>query len=81
MSVRVRGDRIIRVGPDADLSVPGAEVIDGRNRFLMPGLWDNHQHFSDIDGPLDLANGVTSDETWRMTRVLFSSVSRVSMRH
>jgi len=26
----------------------------------MPGLWDNHQHFSDIDGPLDLANGVTS---------------------
>jgi hypothetical protein len=26
----------------------------------MPGLWDNHQHFSDIDGALDLANGVTS---------------------
>ena len=26
----------------------------------MPGLWDNHQHFSDVDGPLDLANGVTS---------------------
>jgi len=26
----------------------------------MPGLWDNHQHFSDNDGALDLANGVTS---------------------
>jgi len=26
----------------------------------MPGLWDCHQHFSDIDGPLDLATGVTS---------------------
>ncbi len=26
----------------------------------MPGLWDNHQHFSDVDGMLDLANGVTS---------------------
>src|SRR5205807_2069392 len=26
----------------------------------MPGLWDNHQHFSEIDGPLDLATGVTS---------------------
>src|SRR5262245_21607374 len=61
MSVLVRGDRIIRVGPDSDLKrSPGTEVIDAHNRFLMPGLWDNHQHFSDIDGPLDLANGVTS---------------------
>ena len=26
----------------------------------MPGLWDNHQHFGDNDGTLDIANGVTS---------------------
>ena len=59
--IAIRGDRIIRVGPDADVKQsPGAEVIDAHGRFLMPGLWDNHQHFSDIDGPLDLANGVTS---------------------
>ncbi len=61
MSVLVRGDRIIRVAPDADLKASAdAEIIDAHGRFLMPGLWDNHQHFSDIDGPLDLANGVTS---------------------
>ena len=61
MSVLVRGDRIIRVAPDGDLKAsPDAEIIDAHGRFLMPGLWDNHQHFSDIDGPLDLANGVTS---------------------
>src|SRR5436190_12407843 len=61
MSVLVRGDRIVRVAPDADLKASaGAEVIDAHGRFLMPGLWDNHQHFGDIDGPLDLANGVTS---------------------
>src|SRR6266480_4954885 len=61
MSVLVRGDRIIRVAPDADLKASAdAEVIDAHGRFLMPGLWDNHQHFGDIDGPLDLANGVTS---------------------
>src|SRR6516162_9868963 len=61
MSVLIRGDRIIRVGPNADVKrSPGAEVIDAHGRFLMPGLWDNHQHFSNIDGPLDLANGVTS---------------------
>jgi hypothetical protein len=61
MSVVVSGERIVRVGPDADVKPPAnAEIIDAKGRFLMPGLWDNHQHFSDHDGPLDLANGVTS---------------------
>ena len=60
-TVIVSGDRIIRVGPDADVKEPDkAEVIDAKGRFLMPGLWDNHQHFGDIDGALDLANGITS---------------------
>jgi imidazolonepropionase-like amidohydrolase len=61
MSVLVRGDRIIRVAPDAELKASAdAQIVDAHGGFLMPGLWDNHQHFSDIDGPLDLANGVTS---------------------
>jgi hypothetical protein len=60
-SVVVTGDRIVRVGPDAEVKPPAnAEVIDARGGFLMPGLWDNHQHFGDVDGALDLANGVTS---------------------
>jgi hypothetical protein len=60
-TVVVSGERIIRVGPDADVKAPAnAEIIDAQGRFLMPGLWDNHQHFSDNDGALDLANGVTS---------------------
>jgi hypothetical protein len=60
-SVVVSGERIVRVGPDADVKPSAnAEVIDAKGRFLMPGLWDNHQHFSDNDGALDLANGVTS---------------------
>jgi imidazolonepropionase-like amidohydrolase len=60
-SVVVRGDRIIRLGLDGDVTVSnGSEIIDAHERFLMPGMWDNHQHFSDSDGPLDLANGVTS---------------------
>src|SRR5438094_1245487 len=61
MSVLVGGDRIVRVAPDAEMKASAdAEVIDAHDRFLMPGLWDCHQHFSDIDGPLDLATGVTS---------------------
>jgi imidazolonepropionase-like amidohydrolase len=61
-SVLVRGERIVRIAPDADLkdAAADAEIIDAKGRFLMPGLWDNHQHFSDVDGMLDLANGVTS---------------------
>ncbi|MEY2528939.1 MAG: hypothetical protein QOJ05_1029, partial [Verrucomicrobiota bacterium] len=60
-SVTISGDRIVRVGPDADVKPPvNAEIIDAQGKFLMPGLWDNHQHFGDIDGALDLANGVTS---------------------
>ena len=60
MSVLVRGAHIVRVAPDAEMTAPGAEVIDAAGRFLMPGLWDNHQHFGGSDGALDLANGVTS---------------------
>lgn len=60
-SVLISGERIVRVGLDADLKPSAnAEIIDAHNQFLMPGLWDNHQHFSDNDGALDLANGVTS---------------------
>jgi hypothetical protein len=61
ISVLIRGEHIVRVAPDAAVTAPaGAEVIDARGRFLMPGLWDNHQHFFSDVGVLDIANGVTS---------------------
>src|SRR5947209_9950297 len=60
-SVLIRGERIVRIASDADLKPSAnAEIIDAKGRVLMPGLWDNHQHFSNNDGALDLANGVTS---------------------
>jgi imidazolonepropionase-like amidohydrolase len=60
-SVLVRGARILRVAADADVvAAASAEVIDAHGRFLMPGLWDDHQHFGNNTGALDLANGVTS---------------------
>ena len=60
-SVMIRGERIVRVGLDTDIKAdPKAEIIDAQGKFLMVGLWDNHQHFGDVDGALDLANGVTS---------------------
>jgi imidazolonepropionase-like amidohydrolase len=35
----VRVDLNGAIKPSAD-----AEVIDAHDRFLMPGLWDNHRH-------------------------------------
>jgi imidazolonepropionase-like amidohydrolase len=60
-SVLIRHGHIVRVVPDAD-APPATDIehIDAQGQFLMPGLWDNHQHFGDNQGALDLANGVTS---------------------
>ncbi|MDP9278388.1 MAG: hypothetical protein M3P00_03135, partial [Gemmatimonadota bacterium] len=64
-TVLVAGNRITFVGPAANATVPaGAKVIDGRGKFLIPGLWDMHVHgfvyvFSDFAGPLMIANGIT----------------------
>jgi imidazolonepropionase-like amidohydrolase len=61
MSVEISGEWIVRVEPDDTLQPPpGAEVIDAHGSFLMPGLWDNHQHFEGVHGALDLACGITS---------------------
>jgi cytosine/adenosine deaminase-related metal-dependent hydrolase len=64
-TVLVNGNRIAYAGPAASAEIPvGARVIDGRGKFLIPGLWDMHVHgfvyvFSDFAGPLMIANGVT----------------------
>lgn len=62
MTVVVDHGRIALVGPAASVQAPaGAQVIDGAGKTLIPGMWDNHQHyFDDYDGPLLLATGITS---------------------
>lgn len=46
-TVVVVGDRISAVGPAGAVPVPdGADVVDGRGRFLMPGLADMHAHLA-----------------------------------
>jgi hypothetical protein len=45
-TVVVSGRRIVAVGPATATSVPpGATVIDGRGKWLVPGLIDAHVHF------------------------------------
>ena len=64
MTVIVDSDRIVAVGPSKKTHVPGkAVVVEGKGKFLIPGLWDMHVHgASDLRAPwshlLFLANGV-----------------------
>ncbi len=64
-TVEVENDRIAYVGParDGTTQVP-ARRIDGRGKFLIPGLWDAHVHTlrlaPQLQFPLLIANGVTS---------------------
>jgi imidazolonepropionase-like amidohydrolase len=63
-TVVVRNGLIESVGPSATVAIPkGARRVDGRGKFLMPGLWDAHVHFMNT-GPgalaLYVALGVTS---------------------
>ncbi len=54
-------DGVIRaLAPSATLDVTGMRVIDGSNRYVMPGLADMHTHITDAGVcRLYLANGIT----------------------
>ena len=53
---------IAAVGARESVTVPpGAQVIDGRGKTLLPGLWDSHMHVGDdYTGLQELSLGVTS---------------------
>ena len=62
--VLVENGRISALGPSASLRVPRNAVrIDGRGKYLMPGLADMHAHLEHFDSPeylkLFLVHGVT----------------------
>lgn len=67
-TVIVSNGKIAQLGPVGETPVPaGAEVIDGTDRYLMPGLAEMHAHVPASPGPeldrvlaLYLANGVTT---------------------
>jgi len=61
-TVLIRDGRIASVGPAGEIAVPrGAEVIDARGKTVIPGLWDMHAHFEQVEwGPIYLAAGVTT---------------------
>ncbi len=61
-TVVVEKGLIAAVGSSGAVTVPaGAQVIDGRGKTLIPGLWDCHMHIGDdFTGLQELSMGVTS---------------------
>ena len=75
-SVLIRGDRIVSVGPAASIAIPAsARHVDGRGKFLVPGLADMHAH--DIEPPdleMYVAAGVTQ------LRILAANPTAMALR-
>ena len=76
MRVVVRGGRIVGIARAQPGAVPSQDpsVVDGRGKFLIPGLWDMHVHIDTTEAwffPLAIAAGVTS------VRDMGGSLSRV----
>ena len=61
-TVVVADGRITAVGPSRRVSIPpGATTVNASGKTLIPGLWDMHSHFEQVEwGPIYLASGVTT---------------------
>jgi len=65
MTVIITGDQITKIAKTGEVAIPkNARVIDGKGKFLIPGLWDMHVHtvwkgLPEKYFPMFIANGVT----------------------
>ena len=60
--VIIEGGRIHSIAATSSSFPTGASVVDGKQKFLIPGLWDAHVHLTKtgvLSLPLFVANGVT----------------------
>ena len=63
MTVLINGNTITDIVPSNSVKIGSeSKIVDGKGKFLIPGLWDMHVHSSNdsIFFPLMIANGVTS---------------------
>lgn len=61
-TVIIENGIIKKIGEAGKVKIPaGAKVIDAKGKTILPGLWDMHAHFEQVDwGPAYLAAGVTT---------------------
>ncbi len=57
----IDGKRIQAVGRSGEVTVPaGAEIVQLKDKTIIPGLIDTHAHYREWHGELYIANGVTT---------------------
>ncbi len=58
----IKDGLIAAAGPRSAVKIPkGATVLDATGKYAIPGLWDMHAHYEQVEwGPIYLAAGVTS---------------------
>jgi len=66
-TVIIKDGKILKIAPTSELKLSASnEIIDGTGKFMIPGLWDAHIHFSYMEEiapimfDLFLAYGITS---------------------
>jgi imidazolonepropionase-like amidohydrolase len=61
-AVVIHNGQIVAVGSRAKVKIPkAAHLVDAKGKFLLPGLWDMHAHFEQVEwGPIYLAAGATT---------------------
>jgi imidazolonepropionase-like amidohydrolase len=60
--VVIEKGRIVDAGPKSRVKIPsGAQKVDARGKTILPGLWDMHAHFEQVEwGPIYMAAGATT---------------------
>jgi len=60
--VLIEKGRIVDAGPKSRVKIPGGtQKVDARGKTILPGLWDMHAHFEQVEwGPIYLAAGATT---------------------
>jgi imidazolonepropionase-like amidohydrolase len=60
--VVIEKGRITAAGPATSVQIPSdAQKVDARGKTILPGLWDMHAHFEQVEwGPIYLAAGATT---------------------
>ncbi|MBC7904455.1 MAG: amidohydrolase family protein [Gemmatimonadaceae bacterium] len=58
--ILVHNGNVEKIAPANTLKQPGARLMDGKNKTVVPGLWDMHTHMGEgEEGLLHIAAGVT----------------------
>ncbi len=81
-TIIVTGGSIESVGPATDLDIPaGAVVLDGRGRYVMPGMVDTHTHLAtnvrEFLGPAAIASVIESSATDQLILYLARGVTTI----